>query len=268
MNASDQPYSSPSANPATAPSFPPGGQDPAGTPPDGKSPDSAESGDAAGGYTGAVTPKPLTLLTLQEFLLRDWRGLMWHFQHTPKTPWMVLLGSCLNFAIFGIVVGTIPMGWQLAIVPLKIILGVYFSCLITLPSLYIFSALGGINITPGQLCALVLSMVGVVALLLTGLTPVLWIFGQSTDSLLFLGPLHLGIWTVALYFGLRSMKQALSFAKSEGQSSGEVLGPWGFVFLLVLMQMGTSLRPLLSEAATFFPAEKMFFLDHWFSVFR
>jgi hypothetical protein len=41
---------------------------------------------------------------------------------------------------------------------------------------------------------------------------------------------------------------------------------WICIFLLVVLQMTTALRPILGKSDSFFPTEKKFFLGHWFDT--
>jgi hypothetical protein len=38
---------------------------------------------------------------------------------------------------------------------------------------------------------------------------------------------------------------------------------WVIIFMLVMVQMTTALRPLIGTADTFLPTKKEFFLAHW-----
>jgi len=38
---------------------------------------------------------------------------------------------------------------------------------------------------------------------------------------------------------------------------------WTVIFILVMIQMTTALRPLVGRSESFLPGEKKFFLDHW-----
>jgi len=47
---------------------------------------------------------------------------------------------------------------------------------------------------------------------------------------------------------------------------GDVMFFWFFIFIIVSLQMGTTLRPLIGEFEPgIFAEEKRFLLDHWFS---
>lgn len=173
--------------------------------------------------------------------------------------WMAGIGLvCL--AIYGVVVGTFSGNEQLWAAPLKITLGLFFAGLICLPSLYIFACLSGATVRLSQVMGLLLGLIALVGLLLVGLGPVGWLFGQSTESESWMGFLHLIFWTVGLGFGLRFLN--LGFRRWQSTSPG-VFTVWIGIFLLVVFQMSTALRPLLGRAPTLLPTEKRFFLSHW-----
>jgi len=43
---------------------------------------------------------------------------------------------------------------------------------------------------------------------------------------------------------------------------------WGFIFVLVCLQMMTTLRPILGKSDRFLPNEKKFFLAYWTETLR
>jgi hypothetical protein len=43
---------------------------------------------------------------------------------------------------------------------------------------------------------------------------------------------------------------------------------WALMFLLVCLQMSTTLRPLIGTSAAFLPAEKQCFLAHWWEFLK
>ena len=98
------------------------------------------------------------------------------------------------------------------------------------------------------------------ALLLIGFAPVAWIFSQSTNSVAFMGALHLIFWMIGIFFGLRLIA-AMSTHLGSGRNGH--LKIWTAVFLLVCLQMTTTLRPIVDASDHFFPREKKFFLTHW-----
>ncbi len=75
-----------------------------------------------------------------------------------------------------------------------------------------------------------------------------------------MGALHVVFWLVATCFGARFLYRGMARlgARSKGAFSF-----WMVVFVLVVLQMTTALRPLVGKADTFLPTEKKFFLQHW-----
>ena len=63
-------------------------------------------------------------------------------------------------------------------------------------------------------------------------------------------------------FGLRLTRRALVDA---GGRKVPAVGLWSLVFLLVVLQMSTTLRPLVGPFEGLGLAEKEFFLSHWIS---
>jgi len=89
---------------------------------------------------------------------------------------------------------------------------------------------------------------------------VAWIFSQSTESLAWMGTLHLIFWFIATIFGLRFLEAGFSHSNARSQAG---FYTWIVIFLLVAVQMTTALRPILGTSRTFLPTEKKFFLAHW-----
>lgn len=204
---------------------------------------------------------PATLLSVAETLLKQPERIFHACRSGPnKVPLLLLLSAVISFAVFGLLLGTFSGGTQLWAAPLKVTLGIAMAVLICLPSLYIFSALDGLDARPGHIMVVMLSAVALAGLLLLGFAPVIWVFGTSTESLAFMGFLALIFWVIGLYFGSRLLLQA---ARSLGMQSSAFLKTWLAIFIIVTLQMSTSLRPLLGTAQTLLPTEKRFFLQHW-----
>jgi hypothetical protein len=162
--------------------------------------------------------------------------------------------------LYGLVTGSFSMGQQLWAAPLKVALGLFLSVLICLPSLYIFACLSGAEARLAQIAGLASGMAMMMMLLLVGFAPVAWLFSQSTGSVVAMGALHLLFLLIALAFGIRFLGSALR--QSRARSFGAV-ATWSLIFALVILQMTTTLRPLVGTADTFLPKEKKFFLRHW-----
>jgi len=158
------------------------------------------------------------------------------------------------------VVGTFSRGDQLWIAPLKITVGLLLSTLICLPSLYIFGCLSGSQARLTEMAGLVAGLLALMALLLLGFAPVAWLFSESTQSICWMGGLHLVLWAIATGFGLRFV--AAGFKATKARSPFGLVA-WSIIFVLVMLQMTTALRPILGTADTLLPVEKKFFLKHW-----
>lgn len=161
--------------------------------------------------------------------------------------------------VYGLVVGTFSLGAQLWAAPVKIASGLVISALICLPSLYIFSCLSGSQARLAEVCGMIAGLLALMTVLLIGFAPVAWVFSQSTESLAAMGALHLVFWFIATWFGVRFL--ATGFAHLSGKPGG--LRVWVVIFLLVMAQMTTTLRPLVGTSDAFLQKEKKFFVKHW-----
>ena len=172
-----------------------------------------------------------------------------------------LLGlALLGTVAYGLVVGSFSGGAQMWIAPAKLCLGTVLSTLICLPSLYIFACLAGIETRVRTIAGILFAAVGLSALLLIGFAPVAWIFSQATDSVAFMGALHLLLWAIAIGLGLRLIGATSRLL--SGRSHGH-MALWNLIFILVCLQMMTTLRPIIGTSDRFLPGEKKFFLAHW-----
>ncbi len=172
----------------------------------------------------------------------------------------LLLPTTLGLLIYGLVAGSLTGGEQLWIAPTKIVVGSALAALICLPSLYIFLCLSGADVGGATVAGMLAAAVCLTALLLVGFAPVAWVFSQSTDSIAFMGGLHLVFWLVAVIFGLRLLGDAGRRVWGGGNGG---LGVWMIIYIVVSLQMMTALRPIIGSADTLLPTEKRFFMTHW-----
>jgi hypothetical protein len=170
----------------------------------------------------------------------------------------IALGCAL---VYGVVAGTFSGGTQLWAAPVKIAGGLMISAAICLPSLFIFTCLSGSKARLAEVGGLLAGLLLLMTILLVGFAPVAWIFSQSTESVVWMGTLHLAFWAVATLFGLRFLKHGFSHTEARSQAGVNV---WIIIFLLVALQMTTALRPILGKSDTFFPTTKQFFIEHSF----
>ncbi len=173
---------------------------------------------------------------------------------------MMVLVSVVCSLIYGVVVGTFSGHDQLWLAPAKISIGLMISALICLPSLYIFTCLSGSQARLIEVCGLLAGLLMLMTILLIGFAPVAWIFSQSTESLAWMGTLHLIFWFIATIFGLRFLEAGFSHSHARSHAGFHT---WVIIFLLVAVQMTTALRPIIGKADTILPTEKQFFVSHW-----
>ena len=201
-------------------------------------------------------------ITAIEAILRQPRRVMYQLRQPGAGPLMFYLAviAILCAAVYGVVVGAFSGKEQYWIAPVKITGGMMVSALICLPSLYIFTCLSGSRARLAEIFGLIMGMLMLTTMLLIGFAPVAWLFSQSTDSVNWMGTLHLMFWFIASFFGLRFLNTA--FAHSQAKSSAG-FNTWAVIFMLVVLQMTTALRPIIGTSPTFFPTTKKFFLSHW-----
>jgi hypothetical protein len=197
-----------------------------------------------------------------EAILRQPRRVMWLLRQRTgeRLILMLLFGALVCSLIYGVVVGSFSMGPQLWAAPVKIAGGLLISGIICLPSLYIFACISGSRASLLEICGLVAGLLMLMTLLLVGFAPVAWLFSQSTESLAWMGTLHLVFWFIATCFGLRFLAQGFSHSQARSRAG---LSTWIVIFVLVAVQMTTALRPIIGKADSFLPTSKQFFVTHW-----
>ena len=195
-------------------------------------------------------------------ILRRPRRVMFQLRQPDagKLILMMILVSVVCSLVYGLVVGTFSGGVQLWAAPAKIGGGLMISAMICLPSLYIFACLSGSQARLIEVCGLLAGLLMLMTILLVGFAPVAWIFSQSTESLSWMGTLHLVFWFIATLFGLRFLETGFSHSQARSRAGFHT---WVVIFLLVAVQMTTALRPILGTADTFLPTGKEFFGTHW-----
>lgn len=173
----------------------------------------------------------------------------------------MLFISAVCSLIYGVIVGSFSGHEQWWAAPVKIAGGLLISTLICLPSLYIFACLSGSQARLVEIVGMVSGLLMLMTILLIGFAPVAWLFSESSNSLCWMGALHLVFWFVAMIFGLRFLSVAFSHSNARSNAG---LNTWIVIFVLVVLQMTTALRPIVGRADTLLPEEKKFFLTHWY----
>lgn len=205
---------------------------------------------------------PMNLSTLLTHLLKRPLDIIYTVETKQQVPWKtLLLIPLLGILVTAFVIGTFSGGHQLWAAPAKMIGGIAFAALICTPSLIIFSNLAGLQLRPQTLITLLLSILGITSILLLGFAPVIWLFSTASGSAPFFGFLCLALWIICLAFGLRLVRRC---CVALGAHSSHHIAVWTTVFILVTLQMPTTLRPIIGKSDTFIKTdEKLFFLQHW-----
>ncbi len=207
-------------------------------------------------------PKQAKIMQLVDALLKTPQTLYGHVQRNDLHAYLVKL--FLIFAVcisaYGLIVGSFSGQMQWFAAPLKIFLGTCLAALLCFPSLYILSALSGADLRPAQLFGLLCSSLALLGILLSGFAPVAFIFTFSINTVSFMGSIHLLIWGISLYFCLGHLANGLA---TLGSGNKLMIKIWTMIFLITLLQMSTTLRPILGTSDTLLPTEKKFFLTHW-----
>jgi hypothetical protein len=208
--------------------------------------------------------EPISSVTAAvDAILRQPRRVMYQLQQpgSGKLLGVMFILAIVCVSIYGFIVGTFSGGMQLWASPAKITAGLIVSAIICLPSLYIFTCLSGSQARLREVIGFVAGLLLLMGVLLVGFAPVAWIFSQSTESVAWMGFLHLLFWAIATAFAVRFLHICFSHTKMK-TSAGLVV--WIIIFLLTSLQMMTALRPIIGKSDTFFPTEKKFFISHWY----
>ena len=195
-----------------------------------------------------------------EGLLKSPASVLDAIQRGDGALWKLSALVVCSMVVTGLVMAAFAGGLQLVWVPIKLSLGIFFCAIICLPSLYIFSSLAGAEQSLRETWGALLMGVSLVGVLLVGFAPVSWVFSQATSSASFMGGMHIVFLLISSYFGLGLIKRALAAANGR-PLKGTAL--WSLLFLLVVLQMTTTLRPLVGEFDGELFHDKQFFVAHW-----
>ncbi len=211
----------------------------------------------------AAIPEKLTVQVLLERLLKIPASVVYELTRGRRLQagFVLTLVAVVCFAAYGFIIGTFSGGEQLMMVPVKLLFGVLLSAVLCLPSLYIFSCFSGGRQSLSDTVAVFILGLALWSLLLVGFAPIAWLFSQSTDTVAFMGALHVLFWGAAAWFALSLMNSA--FAQMNGGRTLTILRFWGVLFFVVTMQVAVLVRPLIGKAAPIRAGEKIFFLTHW-----
>ncbi|MDM8563596.1 hypothetical protein QUF54_09605 [Candidatus Marithioploca araucensis] len=212
-------------------------------------------------------PESATTMQIVDALLKSPESVVKQIKsgQIKKTLFILLGIFVLCHAIYGLIVGSFSGDVQWFTAPIKIVGGAALSALLCYPSLYIFGCLSGANITPSQALSVLVGGLTLTSILLLGFAPVAFIFTFSIKTVAFMGVIHILIWAISIYFGLRYIVMGLTQMDSRKDSSN-IITTWCVILILTLLQMTTTLRPIIGESDTLLTHEKRFFVEHWLDV--
>ena len=180
--------------------------------------------------------------------------------NTGRMGLLLFVIAAICVAGYGLIMGSFSGDAQYWTAPAKLVVGTFLSGLICLPSLYILTSLSGGNQSLSEAIGILLVSLALSGILLIGFAPIAWIFSQSTDTVVFMGVMHVLFWLVGTFFGLRTLAASFSFLNKRQL---HILLLWSAIFMAVSFQMATALRPLVGPFNGYELAKKKFFLSHW-----
>ena len=169
--------------------------------------------------------------------------------------------TVVGCALFGFAVGSFVDLKVAALDAAKMVGIAAFSFVLTFPTLYVFTMIGGSKLSLARTAVLGLVCTATFGCLLAALSPILWLFAVSTESAAFIIVLSCFLAWLALVFVVRP----ISAAKAKGIVDRSIgLHMWLVVFAVVALQTVTLVRPMLAPIGTpRKPEGKCFFLMHF-----
>ena len=186
---------------------------------------------------------------------------------TSSNPWreagLLSLLALGGTAVYGFAAGWF-VDWQVALIDSAKAAGiVLFSYLLCLPTLFVFASLGGCRVSFMRLALVGFVTVSAIGCILAALAPVLWLFAVSTESMALFVMLTFVLILVAVALGTRTLS---GIVKAQAVNSGSGISAWFIIFLFVVLQMITVVRPMLTADAKSKLEQsqsKCFFLKHF-----
>ncbi len=175
-------------------------------------------------------------------------------------PYMLASIALAGAGAYGLIVGSFSGGAQWWAAPLKIVVGYFLSAAMCFPSFYIFACMSGVRGGTQEILRVLLISLALAGIVMTAVLPVSWVFTQASESVSFMGMLHIGVWWVAILVVVTSLANGMRALEA---SSLRLMRVWIIIFTLVTLQMMTTLRPIVGTADSFLPQTKKFFLIHW-----
>lgn len=163
----------------------------------------------------------------------------------------LLLLSMIGLAAYGLIISLVVPDWWHAFTLLwKMIVLIWGSILLCVPSLYVFSSIRGASITIRQLLSTVLSSIATTALVVCSLAPIVGFFIWTALDLNFIRLMNGFVIGLGLLFGLVLIGRAFGFFHKQSTSQGlneksarDILALWFIVVCIVVVQMSLKLGP-------------------------
>ena len=164
-------------------------------------------------------------------------------------------------ALFGFAVGSFVDLKVAALDAAKMVGIAAFSFALSFPTLYVFSTISGSKLSPTRTAVLGLVCTATFGCILAALSPILWLFAVSTESVGFMVFLACFLAWLALVFVARP----ITVAKGKGIVVRTIgLNVWIVVLVVVALQAVTLVRPMLAPIGSpRDPEGKCFFLMHF-----
>ncbi len=168
---------------------------------------------------------------------------------------MLVVFSLAVIAVYGFVMGTFVSDFNVWLRDSQsLIVTIVASFILCIPSLYIFSALRGADITVRQLLGVSVVGLATLALVLLGFLPVAWFFTSVSDGVEFVRIMNSVMIAIAMIMHVVVIAKGLSAAyeRAKTQGSGareglEILGLWAVVYAVVTVQMALQMEPFFSK---------------------
>jgi hypothetical protein len=209
---------------------------------------------------------PRSPAELVEALLKTPRSLLEAAHDSPAMLLRLAGLTALACALAGFVLALFSGGIQLLYVPLKVVAGIFFASLLCFPSLHVFSCLSGAEQRARDTLTALLMGTALTGVLLVGFAPIAWVFSQATSSTAVVGAVHLAFLFASCWLGTGLVHRSLAAMNTRPLGR---LRAWAALFLLVILQMTTTLRPLVGPSDGVLLHSRLFFGAHWIeSVLR
>jgi uncharacterized protein YfiM (DUF2279 family) len=213
----------------------------------------------------AQVPHPRTLAgVFNELLTRPLAFLDRTRNGGEASPFRLFAASALCYALYGAAAGFFQGGDQILVAALKAPLIIFFTLLLCLPSLYVFSAVAGAEWTRRNFTVLLAGFAATLALVLLALLPINWLFSSSSRQLGGAAFFQFFLWILALGLAWRFLRHGLL---ASGARGGMIV--WLFLFCIVSLQAATFLRPVMlrKPGVPIFVSGKKSFMEQIGDVF-